>query len=529
MRTKTSMKAKRSLRRWGVPCAVMLAGVLATIASLAQPVVQWAATSAGAVAGYPSGLFLTPARELYLLGSFDSATFAQPETVIHKFDLQGNRIGSQASRGERIASMASDAQGNIVMVGRVWDAERLGTGVVNDLYLGKYSPAGKLIWERTLGSPRDLGLRSEIVGGNGVAIDRDGNIFVAGNSTGSAVFGNVTFPGTAGGPLLCKFSPAGSLVWARRLEGPADKVLGYGGTATSIAVDAEGHIVFTGYLYNGAIDFWGTTVTISGPYDSNSFIAKVLPNGDVAWVVPNFAFASIAVDRQNNIYFNGRVPQGGMQCGKLNPAGEVLWQRNIQNASGGGVALNGKGEPIFNAELYRSIILDGIVAKGPPPPESDAQEILLCKASVDGKFEWAITTGGRTLNRCAGAVSDGADNIYLAGTVRCIWQTDVGWVCESATLDRFELPTLPEAAYDTFVAKLTDPSSVTVALTAARVDSGLVLSWPAAVTGFVLEFTDILTAPIWSVIDAIPVVEGEQNVITVKASGSVRFYRLRKP
>jgi hypothetical protein len=52
-------------------------------------------------------------------------------------------------------------------------------------------------------------------------------------------------------------------------------------------------------------------------------------------------------------------------------------------------------------------------------------------------------------------------------------------------------------------------------------------AWPSSATGFVLQQTDSLSAPQWTPVTTVAVVEGADNVVTISVSGT-RFYRLMK-
>jgi len=60
-------------------------------------------------------------------------------------------------------------------------------------------------------------------------------------------------------------------------------------------------------------------------------------------------------------------------------------------------------------------------------------------------------------------------------------------------------------------------------------NTNVVLSWATNSVGFTLEANTNLNTNIWSVVSPVPVVSGTNNVVTNAASGSTRFYRLRKP
>jgi hypothetical protein len=56
----------------------------------------------------------------------------------------------------------------------------------------------------------------------------------------------------------------------------------------------------------------------------------------------------------------------------------------------------------------------------------------------------------------------------------------------------------------------------------------ITLSWPAASTGFVLEFSPRLPATTWAAVPTAPVQEGGLNRVTVPATEAAAFYRLKK-
>ena len=80
-----------------------------------------------------------------------------------------------------------------------------------------------------------------------------------------------------------------------------------------------------------------------------------------------------------------------------------------------------------------------------------------------------------------------------------------------------------------------DPAALTVeagpelpALQAARLAGGSIrLSWPAAAAGFSLQAADTVNGPYTPVAEPVTV-EGDQNVVTVPASGGARYFRLQQ-
>jgi outer membrane protein assembly factor BamB len=489
--------------------------------ALAQPVVRWARTGGGESLSFCTDMALSPSGVLHLAGYLPGVNPSYPEVILFRFDSAGAPLDSQASRGEQIRGVAVDAAGNYYLAGRVWSPDRLGHGKPNDLYLGKFSSAGTLLWERALGSSGTEGRRT-MEGGQDVTLDASGNILVVGSSSNVATFGDVTFPDTPGGPLLCKFDPDGQLLWAKRVEGRhlvfEGKILA-SGLANHVALDPEGNIILTGYLYNGATDFGGKVVKVAGRFDSDFFIAKFSPSGEVQWVQTGYGYGGLAVDRQSNIFFNGSANgNSAMHCGALTPAGTVLWERKIPRAFGVGVALTAAGDPVFVGEFEGTLDLDGHTIEAVADTN---QKLFIASASADGQFRWVIGDSGQTMSRALRVMTSDGGRIFVAGDVRC-----GDSLCEPGQLGSFALSPV---GVDLFLARIDDPTTPATELKIAATGSEIRLSWPVSATGLTLESADAVLAPDWTVVPPLPVVEGDQYIVTLATASSARFFRLRKP
>lgn len=419
------------------------------------------------------------------------------------------------------------------MAGQVWNSKSLGIGQTNDFYLAKYSAAGSLLWERTAGTPTYTRLYPFDLGGLAVALDPSGNVCVAGGSTGPAIFGNTTFPARAGGPLICKYTANGDLVWAKRIEGAPD-VLGLGGSATSIGVDSQGNIIVSGGLNNGAADFGGQVVTVAGPYSSDSFIAKYNSSGDLQWVRLGLG-GRITLDSSGNIYsvagtdfgFDGKI---ALLFRKLDPGGKLAWERTILDAAGGSITVDGKGEPVFSAYLYATTQLDDLMVQYNGLGGGwNLPEILICKADSTGRFQWAITESGAPIGWPGPILCDRNGNIYLAGVIGC-GAVSGSIVCGTGMLGSFplEMP-YPNAdiVYDYFVAGLFDVDAMVPELTMMATAMALTLSWPVEATNFVLEATTSLPTVSWTTVTNTPTVAAAKRSVQLPVTGDARFFRLR--
>jgi len=65
-------------------------------------------------------------------------------------------------------------------------------------------------------------------------------------------------------------------------------------------------------------------------------------------------------------------------------------------------------------------------------------------------------------------------------------------------------------------------------LSVLRQGNELLLSWPSAASGFVIEATDTLSPPNWSAVTNSQTQNGGQVTITINPNGSSKFYRLRR-
>ena len=229
--------------------------------------------------------------------------------------------------------------------------------------------------------------------GMNIATDASGNVYVVGNDDGPSItFGSTTLSGFYN--FIVKYSPSGTVLWAKSLGGEADGVI----------TDNAGNVYITG-SYGGTKSFGTTVLTAVGSVDV--FIAKLDASG-------NFMWAKSA---------------GG-----------------IDSDNGNKIATDGTGNLFITGCFYNSSATFGTTTLIHDP--STGPDFFIAKYDLSGNFIWAKNAGGNRDDNGYGITADAAGNSYVTGS----FQSDSIKFGTTATL----FSTAP-GGYDMFIAKY-DPS-----------------------------------------------------------------------
>jgi len=315
----------------------------------------------------------------------------------------------------------------------------------SQIFVAKYSPAGTLIWYRTIGD----GSTGATNGAYDVAVDGAGNVYATGEFSGNINF-NTDPQGTpksysvanrADG-FIWKLDPNGNYIWAQVV----DSSLGSFADGYGLAVDAAANpsVFITGTFGQRIGDtatFGATTLTTGG--SSDAFVARLNPDGSYAWAKdfhttaglgPNFTFRKgIALDSADNVYTTGqfggtvdfdpaRVKPAGIKVSngssnvyvaKLDSAGSFVWA----DAFGGPGFSQGVRLAVDSAAgaVYAFGEYQGATNFNPNP--SGTPQVL---NSPDGLFVTKLNTGGAFLfARDLGVTSvNGRSSSFGPGDVR---------------------------------------------------------------------------------------------------------------
>ncbi len=198
-------------------------------------------------ADYPFALAADPHGNVYVtgesvgsLGGFNYATIAYSSAGV---PLWLNLYNGSASGDDVAYAVAVDPSGNVVVTGG-----SAGSHSASDFATIKYSGAGIPLWTN-----RYNGAANGDDTAYAVAVDTNGNVYVAGNSVGST---------TGYDYATVAYSSAGVPLWTNRYNAPANG----NDEVSAIAVDGTGNVFVTGRSWSGtSYDYATVKYSITRP------------------------------------------------------------------------------------------------------------------------------------------------------------------------------------------------------------------------------------------------------------------------
>lgn len=212
------------------------------------------------------------------IGQTTLATPSDTDGYIFKADALGQVAWARAVGGtghDNVSAVATDANGDNYIAGYFTGSMMLaagGNGVQSaggsDIFVAKLGPAGGPKWIRRIG-----GIGEEFIFGT-LAVAPNGDVIVASRANDEITVEGTVLPAAGESDIfIARYATDGTLQWARRYGDGANQFV------ESIATDASGNILITGY-FQGMIDFGAGALV--GPPPGNiyaGYIAKLDPNG----------------------------------------------------------------------------------------------------------------------------------------------------------------------------------------------------------------------------------------------------------
>lgn len=265
----------------------------------------------------------------------------------------------------------------------------------------------------------------------GMRVDSSGNLYVAGEFTGSITIDGQTRTSAGGYDIyLAKFSASDSLIWLKSFGGSGDD------QGLSLELDSTGNVLLAGY-FEDSISFGGKTLRSSGERDA--FLAKFNSAGVHQWSEAHGGSQDdwalyLAVGASNEIYLAGgfesaranfgnkRIDRVGDFDGfvvRFASDGKVTWAKGLNSGDAndetealavvadgsGGIFIAGYAEGALNVTKPGD-------ARGPPKP---FQSYVAKISAADGALVWQKAYPCTTWCAPTSLARDASGNLFLAG------------------------------------------------------------------------------------------------------------------
>jgi len=259
----------------------------------------------------------------------------------------------------------------------------------------------------------------------GIAVDAAGNIFMTGEFTATAEFGE--FQLTSAGSMDCfvaKVSPEGQFLWVRSGGGELiDR--GY-----AVTTDPAGNCYVTGHYQSPQCRFGDTTITNTGDYDL--FIAKYNTDGELQWIKSGGGDGydyghGIAADGSGNLFVTGAIRgQGqfnGHSLGAPGPArvfclgldhdGNMRWSHvatGSGSSSGHAIAADQQGNCYLGGNAAGVSTLAGHSIG-----QAGARDVLVARFNSAGKLDWVYSGHGSPSAMIHEITVDNTGRVWASG------------------------------------------------------------------------------------------------------------------
>ncbi|HKR05275.1 MAG TPA: SBBP repeat-containing protein [Bacteroidia bacterium] len=317
---------------------------------------------------YIAGSFNSPS---IVIGSITLTSAGSSDVFVAKYDSAGNALWARraGSTGLDGASAIAVTPAGDVYIGGSYISSSITFGPntlpnfgYNDAFVAKYNTSGTALWGKHIGEYLDEFVSS-------IAVDAAGNVIAAGvyNSIDVLIGSTVLITNAQDAVFdifLAKFSPTGTVLWARGAGGWEDDF------ANGAAVDAAGNVYITGYVVSNPSTF-GTISITTGAFAL--YLAKYNSAGTIQWVVaPGFGDGmNVTTDACGDIYwtgdFGGNITFGSttlIQSGggdifvaKYNASGSPLWAMKAGGTNyetGQSITVSASNNDLLLAGQYQS-------------------------------------------------------------------------------------------------------------------------------------------------------------------------------
>jgi hypothetical protein len=340
----------------------------------------------------------------------EDETAARSDAYVAKYGKSGELLWTHAlgtPESDGAAGVSCDAQGNVFVAGDTsGDLDGPARGF-GDGFIAKLSADGELSWIRQLGT-------SAPDAATGVSADTRGNVFVAGYTRGALEGGSRE--SSDADVWVAKYRAAtGDLLWARQLGSSP----GYDDQPAGVSADGEGNVLVAGHSFGALAG--------ESAGSADAFVAKLSADGELLWVqqrgsAEHDAAEAVATDGAGNVLIAGQrggslvggpgvVLPGNPFVAKYSPEGELLWEQElVEGAHGAGTSVT--------SDAQGHVLLAGFTAGALGAPNRGLYDTFAAELSPEGELLWTLSLGQQQLDRATGLSLDASGALLLTQDVR---------------------------------------------------------------------------------------------------------------
>ena len=253
-----------------------------------------------------------------------------------KYSDDGELLWAQMLQGVAQDGLAVDTNSNVYVAG----------SMTNSGFVAAFDPAGNSLWRNVL----------NVAQCSALALHRT-DLAIAGPITNTVQFGSINVAGSPNGTYLASLNPQGAFRWARQA--------GTNLMLDDLSADPAGNLYiagsFTGTARIGTMNF-----TSIGSEDV--LVARFLENSNFSWARQ---FQSdyggpvdVAADAAGNVYFSRPTSSRSLRIAKLNSSGTLLWERQATSTDFplrllADLALDNSGNPYLAGHFQTGVTFDG--------------------------------------------------------------------------------------------------------------------------------------------------------------------------
>jgi hypothetical protein len=247
----------------------------------------------------------------------------------------------------------------------------------------------------------------------GVATDKDGNVYITGETLGTLDLAqpNPEMTGITSDLIVAKYNSSGVKQWTQQLGTNRNE------SGEAIGVDIDGNVYVAGYTDTdldgiGGQDHQGRRDVILVKYNSSGVKQWMRQTG----TLQDDSAKDITFDSSGNIYFmevwgsalGGNGASAVIQ--KYSNTGSHIWTRVFNSSSsqfyGQSIAFDPNGFIYVVINTPQTIVGN---------PNSGMRDIILAKYNLDGAIQWYQQFGTASLDLGYGVAADSNGNAYITG------------------------------------------------------------------------------------------------------------------